>query len=79
MRHLLTLAQRELRREAAIRGWDQRALARTSGLSEATISRLMSGKPVRRSTVLFLVQALRRQEPIPELVGLLEEGADRGR
>ncbi len=73
VRRLLSLAQRELRRQAAIRGWDQRALARAAGLSEATVSRLMSGHRIRTLTALQLVQALRRQPVIPELAELLGE------
>jgi transcriptional regulator with XRE-family HTH domain len=61
----------ELRRQAAIRGWNQRALARHAGVSEATVSRAMAGRGVRGSTALKLVQAFRRQRPLPELERLV--------
>jgi hypothetical protein len=65
-----------LRRQAAIRGWDQRTLARHAQVSEATVSRAMAGECVRGRTALLLVQALRRQRPVPELELLLAQPAD---
>ena len=56
----------ELKRQAAIRGWDQRSLARHAGVSEATVSRAMASRGVRGTTALKLVQALRRHRPLPE-------------
>jgi transcriptional regulator with XRE-family HTH domain len=63
----MVIAGSELKRQAAIRGWDQRTLAREAGVSEATVSRAMGGRSVRGITALKLVQALRRHRPLPEL------------
>src|SRR5262245_24864432 len=72
----LVISGSERRRQAAVRGWDQRALARHAGVSEATVSRAMAGRGVRGMTALKLVQALRRHRPLPELEALvvLEDG-----
>jgi transcriptional regulator with XRE-family HTH domain len=43
---------RELRYQAAIRGWDQRGLAEAAGVSQATVSRAMAGGQVHRTTLL---------------------------
>lgn len=61
----------ELEYQLAIRGWDQRALARESGVSAATISRAMAGGRLRGLSGLRIAQALRRADPIPELVVLV--------
>ena len=68
---LIRLRAEELRIQAAIRGWDQRQLARTSGVSEATISRALAGHRVRRSTLLLVAGALSSQRPVPELADLV--------
>lgn len=60
--------------QAAIRGWDQHQLARISGVSEATISRILAGQQVRPITALRLAKALREHPPIPELVDLVTGG-----
>jgi len=70
---VVLIAGAELRRQAAIRGWDQRALARHAGVSEATVSRAIAGRGVRGVTALKLVQALRRHRPMPELEVLVVE------
>lgn len=67
----MVISGSELRRQAAIRGWDQRALARHAGVSEATVSRAIGGRGVRGITALKLVQALRRHRPLPELEALV--------
>jgi transcriptional regulator with XRE-family HTH domain len=67
----MRLSAERLAYEAAIRGWDQRRLARESGVSETTVSRVMRGLPMRGLTALQLVQALRRHAPVPELVALV--------
>jgi hypothetical protein len=64
---MIRIASAELRYQAAIRGWDGRALARVSDVSEATVSRALAGRGVRGTTALKLVQALRKHPPIPEL------------
>jgi transcriptional regulator with XRE-family HTH domain len=74
---MMVISARELRRQAAIRGWDQRALARFAGVSEATVSRAMAGHGVRGITALKLVQALRRYRPVPELELLVTAGEAR--
>ena len=57
---------RELRYQAAIRGWDQHRLAQVAGVSQATVSRAMAGGHVHRGTLLRLARALQEQEPLPE-------------
>jgi hypothetical protein len=71
-RHMIKLSSGELRYQVAIRGWSHDKVAREAGVSIATISRAMRGMPVRGVTALRLVQALRRQAPIPELVDLVD-------
>ena len=61
----------ELRYQLAIRGWDQETLAQESGVSEATISRAMAGRAIRGLSALRVAQALRRAQPVPELVALV--------
>jgi hypothetical protein len=61
----------ELRYQLAIRGWDRGALARESGVSEATISRAMAGRGIRRLGAMRLAQGLRRGQPVPELLALV--------
>jgi hypothetical protein len=68
----LLIRASELQHQAAIRGWDQRALARHAGVSEATVSRALAGRGVRGITAPKLVQALRRHRPVPELLVLIE-------
>jgi len=68
---VMTVAVEKLRREVAIRGWDQRSLARAAGVSEGTVSRALSGRRVRAVTALQIVQALRRQPVVPELAELV--------
>jgi hypothetical protein len=65
----MVISGAELRRQAAI-GWDQRALARHAGVSEATVSRAVACRGVRGITALKLVEALRRHRPLPELESL---------
>lgn len=61
----------QLAYQAAIRGWDQHRLARVSGVSEATISRLLMGQRIRPRTALRLAKALREHRPVPELQELV--------
>jgi transcriptional regulator with XRE-family HTH domain len=70
---VIRLKARELVNQAAIRGWDQRRMARACGVSEATISRALSGHAIRRVTLLRLVRALEDAPPIPQLQKLVED------
>ena len=63
---------RELRYQAAIRGWDQHRLAQAAGVSQATVSRAMAGGHIHRGTLLRLARALQEQEPLPELKTLVD-------
>jgi len=63
---------RELRYQAAIRGWDQRGLADAAGVSQATVSRAMAGGQVHRRTLLRLARALAAQEPLSHLPDLVD-------
>ncbi len=71
--NLILISSAELRRQVNVRGWDQRILAREAGVSEATVSRVLAGHPIRGLTALRMVQALRRNPVIPELVQLVED------
>ncbi len=62
---------RELRYQAAIRGWDQYGLAQAAGVSQATVSRAMAGGRVHRGPLLRLARALHEHEPLPELKDLV--------
>lgn len=66
---------RELRYQAAIRGWDQHRLAQAAGVSQATVSRAMAGGQVHRATLMRLACALHKQEPLPELQILVDVDA----
>jgi transcriptional regulator with XRE-family HTH domain len=55
----------------AIRGWDQHQLSRASGVSEATISRVMAGQSMRPLTALQLARAFREHRPVRELIDLV--------
>ncbi|HEX6487895.1 MAG TPA: helix-turn-helix transcriptional regulator [Candidatus Dormibacteraeota bacterium] len=68
---MIRLRSEQLRLQAAIRGWDQRQLARRAGISEATVSRALAGHGVRRRTLLQLARALSGQQPLPELEDLV--------
>jgi transcriptional regulator with XRE-family HTH domain len=63
---------RELRYQAAIRGWDQQRLAQAAGVSQATVSRAMAGGHIHRGTLLRLARALHEQEPLAELKTLVD-------
>ena len=69
---MLRVKSEELAYQAAIRGWDQAHLARASGVSEATVSRALSGRGVRRSTVLRLAIALKDAPALAELEAVVE-------
>jgi DNA-binding transcriptional regulator LsrR (DeoR family) len=77
---VVRLSAAELEYQLAIRGWDQRILARQAGVSEATVSRAMAGGRVRGMSGLRIAQALRRTAPVSELVVLVRipEGGARG-
>jgi plasmid maintenance system antidote protein VapI len=75
---LILISPGELRHQVHVRGWDQRILAREAGVSEATVSRVLAGHPVRGLTALRMVQALRRNPAIPELAELVVKAASRG-
>lgn len=68
---MVRMSAAELYYQVAIRGWDQRVLAREAGVSEATVSRAMCGGPIRGLSAMRLAQALRRHEPVPELLVLV--------
>lgn len=68
---MIRVSSAELRYQLAIRGWDQGALARESGVSEATVSRAMTGRAIRGLSALKVAQALRRRGPLPELAAIV--------
>jgi Helix-turn-helix len=71
-RAMIRISSAQLRYQVAIRGWSQEMIAHQAGISIATVSRAMRGMPVRGPTALRLVQALRRQPPLPELIDLVD-------
>ncbi|HEV2953281.1 MAG TPA: helix-turn-helix domain-containing protein [Candidatus Dormibacteraeota bacterium] len=68
---MIRISSDELRYQMGIRGWDQSVLAREAGVSMATVSRVMAGRVVRAVSALRIAQALRRSDPVPELVALV--------
>jgi transcriptional regulator with XRE-family HTH domain len=65
---VVRLSGEELMYQLAIRGWDQQSLVRESGVSAATISRAVAGKRIRAASAMRMAQALRRADPVPELL-----------
>lgn len=61
----------QLRYQAAIRGFDQRELARRARISEATVCRILQGRPARPMTARRLADALTTVPPIAQLMGLV--------
>lgn len=61
----------ELRHQLALRGLSARDLAETSGLSEATISHALSGRPVSVHTIRAVVTTLDRVKPFAGVDALL--------
>jgi transcriptional regulator with XRE-family HTH domain len=59
----------------ACRGWHAANLAREAGLSDATVSRVLQGRPVSPHTVRKIAQALVRTPPVPGLDGLVDAAA----
>lgn len=68
---MIRLRAGELRYQAAIRGFDQRRLAMAAGISGATVSRALAGRPVRRGTLTRVARALQIEPVIEELVGIV--------
>ncbi len=62
-RPALRLSGRRLVRELAVRGLTQAELAQLAGVSEVTLSRAKSGRPIRVDTLVKLARAL-MQTPI---------------
>jgi hypothetical protein len=73
---MIHVSSAELGYQLAIRGWDQGTLARESDVSEATISRAMAGRAIRGLSALRVAQALRRTQPLPELLALVPQPLD---
>jgi DNA-binding Xre family transcriptional regulator len=60
-----------LDREMARRGWTSADLARTAGLSAATIATARHGRPISARTVAAIARALAGAPPIDDVDGLL--------
>lgn len=69
---MIRIQAEELRYQAAVRGWDQRSLARAAGISEGTISRALAGSGVRPSTLLRLARALHKQPAVSGLEAVID-------
>ncbi len=65
--------QLRLRREMASRGWNACDLAQLAGLSAATLTAALQGRPVSPRTVRKIAMVIARTPAIPEAVELLEE------
>lgn len=61
----------ELRRQCAIHGLPYQELAREAGVSPATISHALSGRPVSTATLRAIASALGRREQLPGIDSLL--------
>lgn len=57
--------------ELARRGWSCSDLARAAGISAATLSGAINGRPIRNSTLYRIVVALDRQPALIQIDGLL--------
>ncbi|MDQ6946092.1 MAG: helix-turn-helix transcriptional regulator [Actinomycetota bacterium] len=67
--------QLRLRREMASRGWNACDLARLAGLSAATLTAALQGRPVSLRTLQKIAVVIARTPPIPEALDLLESTA----
>jgi predicted transcriptional regulator len=63
-----------LRRELVCRGVDQQAFARHAGISEATLSHAITGKPVNTRTVQRIVSGLHALPKMPGAADLVVAG-----
>jgi lambda repressor-like predicted transcriptional regulator len=54
-----------------IRGMDMSDLALAAGLSPATVSSALAGRPVNLRTALAVAAALRTKPVLPEMAGLI--------
>jgi DNA-binding Xre family transcriptional regulator len=61
-----------LQREMAARGWNAYDLAQEAGLSAATLTAALQGRPVSLRTVEKIALVIARTPAIPEAVELLE-------
>lgn len=64
---------KRLRRELAIRGWDETDLARHADLSVATVSHMLHGRPVWNRSLRQIAMALSRYPPMAGAAELLED------
>ena len=64
----------KLQRARILRAWSVGELASQSGVSEATASRALAGRPVSMQTLLRVSLALTRQPPRREIRMLLDGG-----
>jgi transcriptional regulator with XRE-family HTH domain len=65
--------QLRLRYEMASRGWNACDLAQLAGLSAATLTAALQGKPVSHRTVQKIAVVIARTPAVREAVELLEE------
>lgn len=56
-----------LRHEAALRGWSASDLAKEAGLSDATVSSALAGKPISAASLKLMATALKRA-PVDEVI-----------
>ncbi len=62
-----------LQREMAARGWNACDLAEVAGLSAATLTAALQGRPVSLRTVQKIAVAIARTPAIPQAVDLLQD------
>jgi len=62
-----------LQREMAARGWNACDLAQAAGLSAATLTVALQGRPVSLRTVQKIAVAIARTPAIPQAVELLQD------
>jgi transcriptional regulator with XRE-family HTH domain len=59
-----------LTREMFVRGLDEEALAGIAGVSNATVSSALKGKPVQMGTLMKMAKAISLRPSVPELVAI---------
>ena len=76
---MIRVSGTDLEHELAVRGWNQRELARKSGVSEATVSRAMASGTIRGMSAVRIALAFRQTPPVPELIHLVAGGLEGAR
>jgi DNA-binding Xre family transcriptional regulator len=68
----------ELSRQLALRGTEKQELARAAGVSPATITSCLAGRPVSTRTLRAIATALHEMEPLAGVEALLAQNGQPG-